>query len=299
MAAKIIDGKEIAEEIRAELQKEVDLLKESGSTPGLGVVLVGEDPASVSYVRSKERACEKMGVYTETLRMAEDVSQSHVLEAVNGFNSNPDIHGVLVQLPLPRHMDESLILEAVNPEKDVDGFHPMNIGRLVLGRPKFVACTPAGIIELLQRAGVVLEGKDVVVLGRSNIVGKPLANLLIQRNLNATVTICHTRTKDLGSHTRNADILVAAAGSPQFVTGDMVKKGAVVVDVGVNRVSAPDRDRGYVIVGDVDFESVAQVASALTPVPGGVGPMTVTMLLRNTVQAAREYLSNRASAGGS
>ena len=290
MAARIIDGKEIAKEIRAELQKEVDLLKESGSTPGLGVVLVGEDPASVSYVRSKERACEKMGVYTETLRMAEDVSQSHVLEAVNGFNSNPDIHGVLVQLPLPRHMDESLILEAVNPEKDVDGFHPMNIGRLVLGRPKFVACTPAGIIELLQRAGVVLEGKDVVVLGRSNIVGKPLANLLIQRNLNATVTICHTRTKDLGSHTRNADILVAAAGSPQFVTGDMVKKGAVVVDVGVNRVSAPDRDRGYVIVGDVDFESVAQVASALTPVPGGVGPMTVTMLLKNTVQATKEHL---------
>lgn len=290
MAARIIDGKEIAKEIRAELQKEVDLLKESGSTPGLGVVLVGEDPASVSYVRSKERACQKMGVHTETLRMVADVPQSRVLEAVSDFNSNPHIHGVLVQLPLPRHMDESLILEAVNPEKDVDGFHPMNIGRLVLGRPKFVACTPAGIIELLQRAGVVLEGKDVVVVGRSNIVGKPLANLLIQRDLNATVTICHTRTTDLASHTRNADILVAAAGSPQFVTGDMVKEGAVVVDVGVNRVNAPERDRGYAIVGDVHFESVAQVASALTPVPGGVGPMTVTMLLKNTIQAAKEHL---------
>ncbi len=290
MAAQIIDGRGIAAEIRKEIRKEVDSLKEAGCTPGLAVVLVGEDPASASYVRSKERACEKMGIYTETLRMSEHVSQEEVLGAVRDFNSNPEFHGILVQLPLPGHVDESTVIEAVSPDKDVDGFHPQNIGRMVLGTPKFIPATPAGILELLTRTGVEVEGKDVVIVGRSNIVGKPLANLLMQRSLNATVTVCHTRTKDLNSHTRTADILVAAAGSPQVITSDMVKEGAVVVDVGVNRVDDPQSERGYRIVGDVDFDSVAKVASAITPVPGGVGPMTVTMLLKNTVQAARDQM---------
>lgn len=293
MAAQIIDGKRIAAEIREELMKEVESLKEVGCTPGLAVILVGENPASMSYVRSKEKACDKMGIHTETLRMGESVSQDDVLKAIEDFNSNPDFHGILVQLPLPQHMDDSRVIEAVSPDKDVDGFHPQNIGRMVLGEPKFVPATPAGIVELLRRAGIVLEGKDVVIVGRSNIVGKPLANLLMQRSLNATVTVCHTRTKDLNSHTRTADILVAAAGSPQVITSDMVKEGAVVVDVGVNRVDDPQSERGYRIVGDVDFDSVAKVASAITPVPGGVGPMTVTMLLKNTVQAARDQMTKQ------
>ncbi len=293
MPAEIIDGKRIAGEVREELKREVDSLKEAGCTPGLAVILVGDDPASASYVRSKERACEKMGIYTETLRMNGDVSQEQVLEAVRDFNSNPKFHGILVQLPLPGHMDESTVIEAVSPDKDVDGFHPQNIGKIVLGTPKFVPATPSGIIELLSRAGIGIGGKDVVIVGRSNIVGKPLANLLIQRNLNATVTVCHTKTKDLRFHTRSADILIAAAGSPQFITGDMVKEGAVVVDVGVNRVEDPNSDKGYRIVGDVDFDAVAQVASAITPVPGGVGPMTVTMLLKNTTQAAREQMKKQ------
>lgn len=288
MVATIIDGKQIAQQMRQELKTKVAELKKDNIVPGLGVILVGQDPASQSYVTAKERACEEIGIYSNDNRLPADTSQEQLLALVEKMNKDPKINGILVQLPLPKHLNESEVLLAINPDKDVDGFHPMNIGKMVAGEKAFLPCTPHGIIQLLLRSGVKIEGSHAVIVGRSNIVGKPIANMLIQKSPtgNATVTVCHTRTKDLGSHTRQADILIAAAGRPNTITADMVKEGAVVIDVGVNRVEDATRKRGYRLVGDVDFEAVKEKASLITPVPGGVGPMTITMLLYNTVESA-------------
>lgn len=289
MAAKIIDGKQIAAGMRAELKEKVALLKKQDIIPGLGVILVGDDPASVSYVTSKERDCSDIGIYSDDNRLPAETSQSELIALVEKMNDDPKINGVLVQLPLPKGFDESEVLFAINPAKDVDGFHPVNVGKMMIGEKAFLPCTPHGIVQLLVRSGVIIEGGDVVIVGRSNLVGKPLANMLIQKkpNANATVTICHTRTKDLASHTKRADILVAAAGRAGTITADMVKDGAVVIDVGVNRIEDATKKRGYRLVGDVDFEAVKEKASLITPVPGGVGPMTRTMLLYNTVESAK------------
>jgi methylenetetrahydrofolate dehydrogenase (NADP+)/methenyltetrahydrofolate cyclohydrolase len=290
MAAKIIDGKQIAADMQAELKEEVAKLKEQGIVPGLGVILVGEDPASQSYVRAKERACEEMGIYSDDNRLPAETTQQDLIALINRMNTDPKINGILVQLPLPKHLDESEVLLAINPDKDVDGFHPTNIGKMVAGQPAFLPCTPHGVIQLLQRSGVKIEGSHTVIVGRSNIVGKPVANMLIQKNKsgNATVTVCHTRTADLAHHTRQADIIIAAAGRPNTITADMVKDGVVVIDVGVNRVEDETAKKGYRLVGDVDFEAVKEKASLITPVPGGVGPMTITMLLYNTVESAKK-----------
>jgi len=289
MAAKIIDGKQVAQEIRAELKAEVSRLKQEGIVPGLGVILVGDDPASKSYVTAKEKACAEIGLYSDDNRLPADTSQEELLRLVRSMNENPRIHGILVQLPLPKHLDESQVLLAIDPAKDVDGFHPTNVGKMVVGEKAFLPCTPHGVVQLLVRSGVKIEGAHVVVVGRSNIVGKPVANMLLQKkeNANATVTVCHTRTRDIGYFTRQADIIIAAAGRPNTITADMVKDGAVVIDVGVNRVDDPSKKKGYRLVGDVDFEAVKEKASLITPVPGGVGPMTITMLLYNTVQSAK------------
>jgi methylenetetrahydrofolate dehydrogenase (NADP+)/methenyltetrahydrofolate cyclohydrolase len=289
MTAQIIDGKQIAADMRAELKAEVAKLKAQNIIPGLGVILVGEDPASQSYVTAKEQACDDMGIYSDDNRLDADTSQAELMALVEKMNNDPKINGILVQLPLPKGLNESEVLLAIDPAKDVDGFHPVNVGKMVVGEKAFMPCTPHGIIQLLIRNGVKIEGADVVIVGRSNLVGKPLANMLIQKkpNANATVTVCHTRTKDLSSHTKRADILIAAAGRPNTVTADMVKEGVVVIDVGVNRVEDSTKKRGYRLVGDVDFEAVREKASLITPVPGGVGPMTITMLLYNTVESAR------------
>ena len=289
MTAQIIDGKQIAADMRAELKAEVAKLKAQNIVPGLGVILVGEDPASQSYVTAKERACDDMGIYSDDNRLAVDISQQQLISLVEKMNKDPKINGILVQLPLPKGLDESEVLLAIDPAKDVDGFHPVNVGKMVVGEKAFLPCTPHGIIQLLIRNGVTIEGADVVIVGRSNLVGKPLANMLIQKkpNANATVTVCHTRTKDLSSHTKRADILIAAAGRPNTITADMVKEEAVVIDVGVNRIEDSTKKRGYRLVGDVDFEAVKEKASLITPVPGGVGPMTITMLLYNTVESAK------------
>ena len=289
MTAQIIDGKQIAADMRAELKAEVAKLKAQNIVPGLGVILVGEDPASQSYVTAKERACDDMGIYSDDNRLAVDISQQQLISLVEKMNNDPKINGILVQLPLPKGLDESEVLLAIDPAKDVDGFHPVNVGKMVVGEKAFLPCTPHGIIQLLIRNGVTIEGADVVIVGRSNLVGKPLANMLIQKkpNANATVTVCHTRTKDLSSHTKRADILIAAAGRPNTITADMVKEEAVVIDVGVNRIEDSTKKRGYRLAGDVDFEAVKEKASLITPVPGGVGPMTITMLLYNTVESAK------------
>jgi methylenetetrahydrofolate dehydrogenase (NADP+)/methenyltetrahydrofolate cyclohydrolase len=289
MAATIIDGKQVAADMRAELKTEVEQLRNQGIIPGLGVILVGEDPASQSYVTAKERACEEIGIFSDDNRLPADTTQEALMELVERMNADDRINGILVQLPLPAHLDEAAVLLAIDPDKDVDGFHPMNVGRMVVGERAFLPCTPHGCVQLLKRSGVKLEGANVVIVGRSNIVGKPLANMLIQKSDmgNATVTVCHTRTRDLKSHTLTADIVVAAAGRPNTVTADMVRDGAVVIDVGVNRVEDATRKRGYRLVGDVDFEAVKEKASFITPVPGGVGPMTITMLLFNTVESAK------------
>jgi len=292
MTAQIIDGKQTAAQMRAELKEQVAQLTTKGVRPGLAVVLVGEDPASKSYVTAKERACEEIGIYSDDNRLPADTSEQDLLALVDKLNKDPKIHGILVQLPLPRHIDESKVLLAIDPDKDVDGFHPVNVGRMVVGQEAFLPCTPHGVIQLLVRAGVTLDGAEVVVIGRSNIVGKPVANMLIQKapTGNATVTVCHTRSKHTAEHCRRADIIIAAAGRPNTVTADMVKDGAVVIDVGVNRVEDATKKSGYRLVGDVDFEAVKEKASLITPVPGGVGPMTITMLLYNTVQSARNTL---------
>jgi len=289
MSAKIIDGNQIAADIRTELKAEVAELKNNGIVPGLGVILVGEDPASQSYVSAKEKACATIGIFSDDNHLPADTSQEELLKLVKRMNTDPKIHGILVQLPLPKHIDEAAVLLAIDPDKDVDGFHPMNVGKMMVGEKAFLPCTPHGVVQMLMRSGVETSGAHVVVVGRSNIVGKPVANMLLQKKegANATVTLCHTRTKDLGYHTRQADIIIAASGWPNTITAEMVKDGAVVIDVGVNRVEDSSRERGYRLVGDVDFDAVKEKASMITPVPGGVGPMTITMLLFNTVESAK------------
>jgi methylenetetrahydrofolate dehydrogenase (NADP+)/methenyltetrahydrofolate cyclohydrolase len=291
MTARIIDGKQTAAEMRAELKEKVSQLTARGVRPGLAVVLVGEDPASKSYVTAKEKACEEIGIYSHDNRLPAETSEKDLLALVDKLNKDPKIHGILVQLPLPKHIDESKVLLAIDPKKDVDGFHPVNVGRMVVGQEAFLPCTPHGVIQLLLRHKVKLDGAEVVVIGRSNIVGKPVANMLIQKSPtgNATVTVCHTRSKHTAEHCRRADIIIAAAGRPNTVTADMVKDGAVVIDVGVNRIEDATKKSGYRLVGDVDFEAVKEKAGLITPVPGGVGPMTITMLLYNTVQSAELF----------
>jgi methylenetetrahydrofolate dehydrogenase (NADP+) / methenyltetrahydrofolate cyclohydrolase len=289
MAAQIIDGKKIAEEIRREVSDATQRLRsQKGFVPGLAVILVGDNPASQSYVRMKGKACEEVGFYSVTERMAAETPQEVLLRKVDDFNNDPRIHGILVQLPLPNHIDEHKVIERISPEKDVDGFHPINVGRLVIGEECFRPCTPAGIQELLLRSGNDPAGKHVVVVGRSNIVGKPVANILLQKQLgaNAVVTVAHTGAMDLSRYTREADILIAAVGKAEIITGSMLKEGVVIIDVGSNRIDDPAAKNGYRFVGDVHFESAAKVAKAITPVPGGVGPMTIAMLLKNTMQSA-------------
>jgi methylenetetrahydrofolate dehydrogenase (NADP+) / methenyltetrahydrofolate cyclohydrolase len=289
MAAKILDGKQIAQELRAELKAEIAKLQSRGVTPGLGVLLVGDDPASRSYVTGKERACEEVGIYSKETRLPATATRDEILGIVRSYNDDPRIDGILVQLPLPDDSMEEAVIEAIRPEKDVDGFHPVSVGKMMMGLPTYLPCTPHGVIQILKRSGIPISGAHVVIVGRSNIVGRPLANMLSQKSDlgNATVTICHTRTKDVGRFTREADIVIAAAGRPHTVRADMVREGAVVIDVGVNRVEDPAAAKGYRLVGDVDFDDVKAKASAITPVPGGVGPMTITMLLYNTVASAR------------
>jgi len=293
MAGRIIDGKQIAAQMREELKQKVLTLKAKGITPGLAVILVGDDPASKSYVAAKEKACVEIGIYSRDNRLPASTSQAELLALIEKLNKDTKIHGILVQLPLPKQINEDTVLLAIDPKKDVDGFHPVNVGRMVVGHEAYLSCTPHGVIQLLLRSGVKLDGAEVVVVGRSNIVGKPVANMLIQKSPtgNATVTVCHTHTKNLAEHTRRADIIIAAIGRPNTITADMVKPGAVVIDVGVNRVDDAAKKNGFRLVGDVDFEAVKEKASLITPVPGGVGPMTITMLLYNTVQSAQKTLS--------
>jgi methylenetetrahydrofolate dehydrogenase (NADP+)/methenyltetrahydrofolate cyclohydrolase len=289
--ATLIDGAAIGRLVRQDVANEVARLKSLGVTPGLSVVLVGEDPASAVYVRSKGKACEEAGMRGETIRLSAETTEAELLEHVDRLNADPNVHGILVQMPLPRHMSADKVIRRIRPEKDVDGFHPVNVGKLSIGeRDGFVPCTPAGAIELLVRSGVDTRGKDAVIIGRSNIVGKPMAALLMQDapGGNATVTVCHSRTVNLAGHVRRADIVVAAIGKPEMITGDMIKPGAVVIDVGINRVADASNPKGYRIVGDVHFASAREVASLITPVPGGVGPMTIAMLMQNTVRAAAQ-----------
>ena len=286
MPAKIIDGKEIAREIREEIRGKVLALAAKGIVPGLGVILVGEDPASVSYVTAKEKACAEAGMASFERRLPASTTQAELLAVVKAYNEDSKIHGILVQLPVPAHIDEKAVIAAISPEKDVDGFTPINVGRMMLEEPCYLPCTPNGVIELIKRSGVQTKGVHAVIVGRSNIVGKPLMNLLIRKSINATVTLCHTGTKDLASYCKTADILIACAGKAGLVTGDMIKPGACVIDVGVNRVEDPKASKGYKLKGDVDFETAVEVAGWITPVPSGVGPMTITMLLSNTVEAA-------------
>ena len=285
---QLIDGKELAKNLRAEIASGVAALKaEKGVTPALAVILVGENPASVSYVTGKEKACAEVGIASREIRLAESTTEQELLVIVKSLNADPAIHGILVQLPLPKHISEKAVINAIAPEKDVDGFTPVNVGRMMIGEKCFLPCTPHGIIKLIEFAGMNIAGKHAVVIGRSNIVGKPVAALLARKETNATVTMCHTGTPDIAAFTKTADIVVVAAGRPGTLTGDMLKPGAVVIDVGVNRIPDASRPKGFRLVGDADFESCAAVASAITPVPGGVGPMTITMLLWNTLEAAR------------
>lgn len=290
MTARIINGNELAADLRAEVADGVAaLFASSGVTPGLAAVLVGDDPASAVYVRNKARACAEAGIFSETFNLPDDRPQEELLALIDRLNADPKFHGILVQLPLPYHMNEGAAIERIDPRKDVDGLHPVSQGRMLQGEPSFLPCTPAGVQQALLRSGYDPSGQHVVIVGRSNIVGKPLAAMLMQRNSggNATVTVCHTRTRDLPDITRQADILIAAMGAPRAIGADMVRDGAVVIDVGINRVDDATRRRGYRLVGDVDFEPVAAKAEAITPVPGGIGPMTVAMLISNTLHAAR------------
>lgn len=289
MTAKLISGTEVAKEIREELKAEVEELKgKHNIVPGLVTILVGEDPASQSYVAAKNKTAHALGIHSEQITMESDASEEELLELITKYNNDQKINGILVQLPLPKHINEAKVLTAISPEKDVDGFHPVNVGKMVLGEQCFLPCTPHGILELLTRSGVETSGAEVVVIGRSNIVGKPIANLMLQKREagNATVTICHTRTKDMAEHCRKADIIIAAVGVPKMVTADMVKDGAAIIDVGVNRIGKTESGKA-ILAGDVDFDAVKEKASCITPVPGGVGPMTITMLMKNTVQSAK------------
>ncbi|MFC1949112.1 bifunctional methylenetetrahydrofolate dehydrogenase/methenyltetrahydrofolate cyclohydrolase FolD [Chloroflexota bacterium] len=289
MTAEIISGTEIAKQIRAELKEEIAGLNEKHNlVPGLATVLVGDDPASQVYVGQKEKTSGNLGVYSERHDLPADTSQADLLKLIDKLNKDPKIHGILVQLPLPKHLNEEEVLYAIDPKKDVDGFHPVNVGKLMIGEPDYIPCTPAGIQQLLIHSGTQIEGAEVVVVGRSNIVGKPIANILLQKapGANATVTICHTRTRDMAFHTKRADILIVAAGKAKAITGDMVKEGVVVIDVGVNQIGTTAEGK-RILAGDVDFDTVKEKAKAITPVPGGVGPMTITMLMMNTVRAAK------------
>lgn len=294
MVAQIISGKDIAKSIREELKVKADELIAKGVTPGLAVVLVGEDPASQIYVRAKGKACDKLGIYSDTIKLPAETSEDELLKLIDKLNADTKIHGILVQLPLPKHIDENKVLMAIDPEKDVDGFHPVNVGRMLVGDECFLPCTPHGVQELLVRSGNDPEGKHVVVVGRSNIVGKPVAGILMQKKpgANATVTIAHSRTKNLPELTKCADIIVAAIGKPEFITADMVKDGVVVIDVGVNQVGETSEGK-RILKGDVDFEAVKEKATAITPVPGGVGPMTITMLMQNTIKSAENTLKGK------
>jgi methylenetetrahydrofolate dehydrogenase (NADP+) / methenyltetrahydrofolate cyclohydrolase len=291
MPAKLLKGAEVAKEIRAELKEEVARIKEKyGATPGLVTILIGENPASQSYVRAKQQTAHELGFYSIQDNQPADISEDKLLSLIDKYNNDPDVHGILVQLPLPKHVDENKVLLAISPNKDVDAFHPVNVGKLMIGEPDYLPCTPAGIQELLVRSGTETSGAEVVVVGRSNIVGKPIAMMLLQKakGANATVTLVHTRTKDVASHTRRADILIAAAGVAEYIKGDMIKPGAVVIDVGVNEVGKT-ADGKRILKGDVAFDQACEVASAITPVPGGVGPMTITMLMKNTVRACKVH----------
>lgn len=292
MAAQIIDGKKIAAAIQQNLVGRIQKLKAQGITPGLAAVLVGDNPASAIYVQSKTRKCQELSLFSETIRLPQETDENTLLQRLHALNADARIHGILVQLPLPPQIRERIVLEAVAPEKDVDGFHPMSRGRLQLGEETFSPCTPAGVHELIKRSGFSTNGRHVVILGRSQIVGLPLAMLLVQKspNANATVSICHSATKNLAEITSRADILVAAIGKPKFVTADMVRREAVVIDVGINRVEDANSPKGYRVVGDVDFDRVGEKAAAITPVPGGVGPMTIMMLMQNTVWAAERQV---------
>jgi methylenetetrahydrofolate dehydrogenase (NADP+) / methenyltetrahydrofolate cyclohydrolase len=282
--ANVISGKEIAAAMREEFKQEVERLRAEGVVPGLAVILVGDDPASHSYVKGKEKGANEVGIYSLVHRLPAETSQEELLAMIRKLNEDPTIHGILVQLPLPKHIDEEAVIFAIDPDKDVDGFHPINVGKMQIGTECFLPCTPHGVIHMLKRTGISIEGTHAVVVGRSNIVGKPMAQLLL--NENATVTVCHSRTRDLPAITKQADLLIAAVGRPGIITKDLVKPGAVVIDVGVNRVDGK-------LVGDCDFAGVQEVASYITPVPGGVGPMTITMLLYNTIESAKRWAKKR------
>jgi len=289
MTAQLISGTEIAKQIRAEIKQEVAELKQKHNViPGLATVLVGSDPASQVYVGQKEKTSVELGLYSERHDIPVSTTEKELLDLIDKLNKSPKINGILVQLPLPKHINETRVLYAIDPKKDVDGFHPVNVGKLMIGDPDYIPCTPHGIWQLLIRSGVKIEGAEVVVVGRSNIVGKPIANILLQKHkdANATVTVCHTATRDMAFHTKRADILIVAAGKPKAVTADMIKEGVVVIDVGVNRIGKSESGKD-ILVGDVDFDTVKEKAKAITPVPGGVGPMTITMLMMNTVRAAK------------
>jgi len=289
---EIIDGKKISAIVREELKEAISKLKSEGKkVPGLVTILVGNNPASEIYAASKGKACIEIGMISKTEKLSPDISESELLSIVDSYNKNPDIHGILVQLPLPKHINEDKVIEAILPKKDVDGFHPVSVGNLVIGKETFLSCTPAGIQELLKRYNIETKGKHVVVLGRSNIVGKPIANIMLQKreNANSIVTVCHSAAPDVSYYTKQADILIAAIGSANFVKADMVKEGVVVLDVGINRIEDSSKKKGYRVVGDVDFDEVAPKSSFITPVPGGVGPMTIAMLLKNTFKAYLKY----------
>lgn len=293
MSAEIIDGFSIAQQVRKQAADEAAKLTGKGITPCLAVVLVGENPASVSYVTAKEKALEEAGMKGKDIRLPQDTSELALLQLIQELNEDTTVHGILVQLPLPKHIDEDKVIMAIKPEKDVDGFHPVNVGNMMIGRKSYLPCTPHGVLVLLKTMGITTAGKHAVIVGRSNIVGKPLSVLLTRKEYNATVTICHTGTKDLASFTRQADILIAAAGSPTMIKADMVKDGAVVIDVGVNRIPDSTKKSGFRLCGDVDFDAVKEIASYITPVPRGVGPMTIAMLMMNTVEAAKAAMEEK------
>ncbi len=294
MTPLLIDGKKIAAEIKESLRANIEKLKDKGCVPGLTVILVGEDPASQIYVRMKTKACSELGINSQTINLSYDTSESELVSIIKKLNTDKDVHAILVQLPLPGHIDENLVINTISPVKDVDGFHPINRGKLVTGLDTFIPCTPLGIHQMLLRSNIEPDGKHVVIVGRSNLVGLPLSSILIQKKAgaNSTVTVCHTGTKELSYFTRQADILIAAIGRPEVITGDMVKPGVIVIDVGVNRVEDSAAEKGYRIVGDVEFTSVSERAGAISPVPGGVGPMTIAMLINNTVKAAKQICAS-------
>lgn len=293
MSAVIIDGKAVAQSVREDVAKNVEVLKSKGITPCLAVILVGNNPASVSYVTGKRKALAEVGMNDKSIELKENITEAELLDLIEKLNQDDSVHGILVQLPLPKHINEDKVIMAIKPEKDVDGFHPVNVGNMMIGRDGFLPCTPHGIIVLLKTAGIETNGKNAVVIGRSNIVGKPVSVLLSRKDVNCTVTMCHTGTKDLASHTKNADIIVVASGRPHTLTCDMVKDGAVVIDVGVNRIPDSTKKSGFRLIGDSDFDTLKEKCSYITPVPGGVGPMTIAMLMQNTLISAQKIAEQK------